>query len=356
VRSIFFDGEQTLIADDMEVRDPVAGEIVVRMHASGLCQSDLSLIDGKYGFPLPVALGHEGAGVVEEVGAGVTSVAVGDHVVTSTLASCGLCAHCVAGAPTMCRSSYGHPGAPFRRQGREVHNFAALSTFTERIVVRAGQAIAIPRDIPLTSACLIGCGVLTGAGAVFNRARVGVGDRVVVIGTGGIGLNCIQAARIAGATTIVAVDTNPAKEASARRFGATQFVDASTADVVAAVRDLTGGGADHALDCVGAPATVRQSLDMLDWAGQLVILGVPAAGTEFTIPSGALYLDRSVMGCRYGSSRPAADIPRYVELYRTGRLLLDELVTRTYAYDEFPTMVDDARAGRLDRGVLTVTA
>ena len=356
MRSVLFDGDKNLIIDDLDVRDPLEGEVVVRMQASGLCQSDLSLIDGKYPFPLPVALGHEGAGIVEEVGPGVTAVRVGDHVVTSTLASCGQCAHCVAGHPTMCRRSYGAPDAPFRWRGQKVHNFAALSTFSERIVVRAGQTTAIPEDIPLTSACLIGCAVLTGAGAVFNRARVAVGDRVVVVGTGGVGLNCLQAARIAGATTIVAVDTNGAKADVARRFGATHFVDASVSDALEAVRDLTAGGADHVFDCVGAPATVRQGLDMLDWAGQLVILGVPAAGTEFTVPGGPLYLDRSILGCRYGSSRPAADIPRYVELYRSGRLLLDELVTRIYAFDDFHTMVDDARAGRLDRGVLTIAS
>jgi S-(hydroxymethyl)glutathione dehydrogenase/alcohol dehydrogenase len=259
----------------------------------------------------------------------------------------------------MCRHSYGSRGAPFCWRGQHVHNFAALSTFSERIVVHEGQTIPIARDIPVASACLVGCAVLTGAGAVFNRAHVAAGDRVVVIGAGGVGLNCLQASRIAGATVIVAVDTNQKKEEPARRFGATHFIDSDasgSAGVLEAVRDLTDGGADHVFDCVGAPGTVRQSIDLLDWAGQLVLLGVPAAGTDFTVPAGQLYLDRSILGCRYGSSRPAADIPRYLELYRSGQLLLDELVTQTYAFEEFHQMVDDARAARLDRGVLTLAS
>lgn len=353
MRAILFDGDDNHLVDDIEVRDPAAGEVVVRMYASGLCQSDLSVMNGKIPFPLPVVLGHEGAGIVEEVGVGVTEPAVGDHVVLSTLANCGRCSPCVAGYPTMCRKSYGTPDSPFSWHGQRVHNFAALSTFSERIVVRAGQATVIPQDIPLSSACLIGCAVLTGAGAVLNRARVAPGDRVVVIGAGAIGLNCLQAARIAGASTIIAIDTNNGKRDQAIRFGATSFVDASTDDPVEAVQDLTGGGSDHVFECVGAADVTRQACDMLDWAGQLVILGVPPLGTDVEVPFNSLYLDRSILGCRYGSSRPGTDIPRYVEFYRSGRLLLDELVTRTYALEDFAQLIDDARDARLDRGVVT---
>lgn len=353
MRSILFDGNTNHIVDDMELRPPLDGEVVVRMHASGLCQSDLSVMNGKIPFPVPVVLGHEGAGVVEEVGPGVSTPRVGDHVVTSTLANCARCGPCVSGHPTMCRSSYGTPGTPFRWRGKDVHNFAALSTFSERIVVRAAQTTVIPDDIDFTSACLVGCAVLTGAGAVLNRARVSPGDRVVVIGTGGVGLNVLQAARIAGATTIVAVDTNDSKCVQARRFGATHFVNPDSDDAVEAVRDLTRGGGDHVFDCVGVPATVRQALHMLDWGGQVILLGVPPAGTELPVPADLLYLDRALLGCRYGSSRPAADIPKYLDLYRSGDLLLDELVTRTYHFDGFHQLVDDARAAKLDRGVLT---
>ncbi|NKY33307.1 zinc-binding dehydrogenase [Nocardia speluncae] len=353
MKAILFDGNHNRIVDDLEVRAPAEGEVVVRIHASGLCQSDLSVMSGTIPFPVPVVLGHEGAGVVEEVGPGVSTPRVGEHVVTSTLANCGRCAECGSGRPTMCRRSYGTPDAPFRRRGEKVHNFAALSTFSERIVVRAGQTTVIPDDIPFTSACLVGCAVLTGAGAVFHRARVAPCDRVAVIGVGGVGLNVVQAARLAGAATIVAVDTNEAKRAQALRFGATHFVNPDSGDSVEAVKDLTRDGADHVFDCVGAPATVRRGFEMLSWGGQLILLGVPPADTELSVPAGLLYLDRSLLGCRYGSSRPSADIPRYLELYRSGRLLLDELVTRTYRFDDFHQLVDDARAAQLDRGVLT---
>lgn len=354
MRALIFDGQEIRPVDDLEVRSPGAGEVIVRVHASGLCQSDLSVLSGTIAFPVPVVLGHEGAGVVEEVGPGVESLRVGDHVVTSTLANCGTCTACVTGRPTLCQGSFGGSSTPFTWRGTDVHSFASLSTFTERIVVRTGQATVIPSDIPLTSACLIGCAVLTGAGAVFNRARVRPGDRVVVVGIGGVGLNVVQAARIAGASHIIAVDTNGGKEAQALRFGATQFIDATASDAIEAVQSLTSGGADHVFDCVGHPATVRQSFAMTGWGGQVIVLGVSPAGTELAVTSDALYLDRALLGCRYGSSRPAADIRTYIDMYRSGRLLLDELVTATYEFDDYAQLFDDAREARLDRGVLTL--
>lgn len=224
MRGVVFDGRQVQVVDDLEVRDPGPGEVLVAIAAAGLCHSDLSVVDGTIPFPVPVVLGHEGAGVVEAVGAGVTHVGPGDHVALSTLANCGACAECDRGRPTMCRQAIGRPGRPFGRGGRAVYQFASNSAFAERTVVKAVQAVRVPEEVPLPSAALIGCGVLTGVGAVLNRARVDRGDRVVVIGAGGIGLNVIQGARIAGALRIVAVDANPAKEAVARQFGATDFL------------------------------------------------------------------------------------------------------------------------------------
>ena len=352
MRAIVFDGTENTLVDGVTVRDPGPGEVRVRIVASGLCQSDLSVVNGKIPFPVPVILGHEGAGVVEEVGPGVTSPAVGDHVVLSTLATCGQCAACSSGHPTMCRESFGKTATPFELGGTPVHNYATLSTFSEQIVVQAGQAVPIPKDISLATACLIGCAVLTGAGAVLNRARVAPGDSVVVIGSGGIGLNVIQAARVAGATTIIAIDTNPGKEAKATTFGASHFVQAGQGDPVAAVREITDGGAHHVFDCVGGEAITSQAMEMLDWGGQLIMLGVAGPETKLSVPATTFYMDRSVLGCRYGSSRPGADIPKYIDLYRSGRLLLDELVTKTYELEDFATMMDDARSGKLDRGVL----
>ncbi|MGW0842672.1 Zn-dependent alcohol dehydrogenase [Streptomyces sp. NPDC002787] len=348
MRGVVFDGKRAEVVDDLEVRDPGPGEVRVAVAAAGLCHSDLSVVDGTIPFPVPVVLGHEGAGVVEAVGAGVGHVRPGDHVALSTLANCGTCADCDRGRPTMCRRAIGRPTRPFSRGGREVFQFAANSAFAERTVVKAVQAVRIPEDIPLTSAALIGCGVLTGVGAVLNRARVDRGDSVVVIGVGGIGLNVVQGARIAGAVRIVAVDANPEKEAVARRFGATDFLTS-----VDGVRDILPTGADHAFECVGRVELIRQAIDLLDRRGQAVLLGVPAATAEASFLVSSLYLDKSILGCRYGSSRPQRDIALYAELYREGRLLLDELVTTTYPVEDFAKAAEDAGQGRVARAVLT---
>ncbi|MDX3709857.1 Zn-dependent alcohol dehydrogenase [Streptomyces europaeiscabiei] len=348
MRGVVFDGKRAEVVDDLDVRDPGPGEVRVAVSAAGLCHSDLSVVDGTIPFPVPVVLGHEGAGIVEAVGAGVRHVRPGDHVALSTLANCGACADCDRGRPTMCRRAIGRPTRPFSRGGREVFQFAANSAFAEKTVVKAVQAVRIPEDIPLTSAALIGCGVLTGVGAVLNRARVDRGESVVVIGAGGIGLNVVQGARIAGATRIVAVDANPEKGAVARRFGATHFLTS-----VEGVRDILPTGADHAFECVGRVELIRQAVDLLDRHGQAVLLGVPAATAEASFLVSSLYLDKSILGCRYGSSRPQRDIALYAELYREGRLLLDELVTATYPVEDFAKAAQDAGEGRVARAVLT---
>jgi S-(hydroxymethyl)glutathione dehydrogenase/alcohol dehydrogenase len=348
MRGVIFDGKQVRVVTDLEVREPGPGEVRVAISAAGLCHSDLSVVDGTIPFPVPVVLGHEGAGVVEAVGGGVTHVVPGDHVALSTLAHCGTCAECDRGRPTMCRRAIGRPGRPFRHAGLPVHQFAANSAFAERTVVKAVQAVRIPEDIPMASAALIGCGVLTGVGAVLNRARVDHGDSVLVIGTGGIGLNVLQGARLAGALRIVAVDANPAKEEVARRFGATDFLTSTEC-----VRDILPTGADHAFECVGRVELIRQAIDALDRHGQAILLGVPPATAEASFRVSSLYLDKSILGCRYGSSRPQRDIALYADLHRRGRLLLDELVTRTYPVEDFEKAAADAEAGRVARGVLT---
>ncbi|WP_329121116.1 Zn-dependent alcohol dehydrogenase [Streptomyces sp. NBC_01465] len=348
MRGVVFDGKQAQVVDDLEIRDPGPGEVLVDVAAAGLCHSDLSVIDGTIPFPAPCVLGHEGAGVVEAVGAGVTHVAPGDHVSLSTLAACGACADCDRGRPTMCRKAIGMPGQPFSRGAQKLFQFASNSSFAERTIVKAVQAVKIPSDIPLTSAALIGCGVLTGVGAVLNRAKVAIGESVVVIGTGGIGLNVIQGARIAGATRIVAVDNNPAKEAVARQFGATEFLPSADA-----VRDVLPTGADHVFECVGHVALVRQAIDLLDRGGQAILLGMAAPTAEASFLPAGMFLDKSILGCRYGSSRPQHDIALYAELYRSGALLLDELVTETYPIEDFAKAADDAEHGRVARGVLT---
>ena len=353
MRGVLFDGKVQIL-DNIEVRDPRGNEVTVRIGAAGLCHSDLSVVNGTIPFPPPVVLGHEAAGVVEEVGDQVTTLQPGDHVVFSTLSNCGLCPACESGHPTMCAKSIGKLTKPFTIDGEKAFAFANVSAFVERTVVLERQAVKIPDDVPLESAALVGCAVMTGVGAVLNRAKVSYGERVAVFGMGGIGLNVIQASVLAGATTIIAVDMLPAKESVARQFGATDFIDASLGDVVEQIKALSNGGVDYAFECVGHPAVIRQSIDCLGWGGDAVILGVPKADAEASFLVSAMYMDKAILGCRYGSARPRHDIPMVIDLYRAGRLKLDELITRTYDLDEFEQALSDLEAGELARGVVTL--
>ena len=349
MRGVVYDGNDYQIVDDLSVRDPGPGEVAVRIEAAGLCHSDLSVITGTIPFPTPVVLGHEGAGVVEAVGPSVTTVKEGDHVVLSTLGNCGACQYCDAGRPTMCRSTFGSRPQPFTWRGQPAYSFANASVFAERTVVKANQAVPIPMDVPLSAASLVGCGVLTGVGAVLQRAKVPAGASVLVIGVGGIGLNVIQGAALAGAARIIAVDTNPRKREIAAQFGATDFVESTDA-----VRDVTKSGVDFAFECVGHVGLIRAAIDLLDWGGTCVMLGVPASTAEASFNVASMYLDKGVLGCRYGSSQPQRDVRRYVDLYRDGRLKLDELVSASYPLAEMKTAVHDLEAGELAaRAVLT---
>jgi Zn-dependent alcohol dehydrogenase len=356
VKGIVWTG-QLEVRDDVDVRAPGQGEVRVRISHAGLCHSDVSVIDGTIPFPTPVILGHEGAGVVEEVGDAVTKVEVGDHVVLTTLGNCGRCAACDRGQPTHCRDTMGRLSRPFTVGGEKAFSFANTGVFTEQVVVAETQAVVIDPEVPLSAACLIGCAVVTGAGAVLNRARVQPGQTVVVIGAGGIGQSAIQAARIAAAGRIVVIDANPAKEAVARRFGATDFVDAGAVDdTVAAVKDVgLPLGADHVFECVGHPALIRQGIALLDWGGTLTLLGVPKLGSEAAFVVNDLYNDKSILGCRYGSTRPHHDIPLLVSFYRDGRLLLDEMVSQIYPLAQITQALDDLEHGKLNRGVLAVS-
>jgi Zn-dependent alcohol dehydrogenase len=345
------------VRDDVGVRDPDPHEVRVRIVNAGLCHSDVSVIDGTIPFPTPVVLGHEGAGVVEQVGAAVTKVSVGDHVVLTTLGNCGRCAACDRGQPTHCRDTFGKLFQPFTVAGEPAYTFANAGVFTEQVVVSETQAVVIDPDVPLSVACLIGCAVVTGTGAVLNRAKVQPGQTVVVIGAGGIGQSAIQAARIAAAGRIVVVDANPDKEAAARQFGATDFVDASAVgDTVAAIKDAgLPNGVDHVFECVGHPALINQGIALLDWGGTLTLLGVPKLGTETSFVINDLYNDKSILGCRYGSTRPHHDIPLLISFYKDGRLLLDEMVSQVYPLDRITEALDDLHHGKLNRGVLAVT-
>jgi Zn-dependent alcohol dehydrogenase len=352
MKAIVWTGELE-VRDDVEVRDVRADEVRVRIHAAGLCHSDVSVVDGTIPFPTPVVLGHEGAGVVEAVGAAVTSVKPGDHVVLTTMGFCGHCTACARGLPSHCREGYGKLRAPFTVGGEKASQFANAGVFAETTVVKENQAVVIDPDVPFASACLIGCAVVTGTGAVLNRAKPTHGQSAVVIGVGGIGLNVLQGLRLSDAMPIIAVDTNPAKEAAARAFGATHFVTAGPdVDTIAAIKEICPNGVDHAFECVGHPALIRTAVDSLDWGGQCVLLGVPKLGTEASFVVQTLYNDKSIMGCRYGTVRPHHDIPLFVELYKAGRLMLDELVSATYPIEGVHDALTAMHDGKVNRAVL----
>jgi S-(hydroxymethyl)glutathione dehydrogenase/alcohol dehydrogenase len=357
LRGIVFDGNELRVRDGLEVREPGPGEVRVRIVRAGVCQSDVSVLKGAIPYPTPVVLGHEGAGVVEALGPGVSAPLAGSHVVLSTLGQCGACPACDSGRPTLCRSTFGERPTPFSLDGEPHYSFANVSSFAEHIVVKANQAIPIPASVPMAAASLIGCAVLTGTGAVWNRARVQPGESVAVVGVGGIGLNVIQAAALSGAQPIVAVDNDASKRELALAFGATHFVDTTVGDFATETKRLTGGwGANHVFECVGAKELIEQALGCVDWGGNIVILGVPAAGESVEFLPMATYLDVSIMGCRYGSARPFADVERISRFYQAGKLKLDELVSREYPLEEIHQLLADMREGRLARGVLEVGA
>ena len=355
MKGVVFDGNDVAVRSGVEVRDPGPNEVRVRVVASGVCHSDLSVVNGTIPFPTPVVLGHEGAGIVEEVGSAVRKVSVGDHVVLSTLGNCGACPACDTGRPTHCRDTFGHRPQPFTLDGAPAYAFANVSSFAEHTVVKANQAITIDKGVPFEAASLIGCGVVTGVGAVFNRAKVTHGQTAAVFGVGGIGLNVIQALRLAGALPIIAIDTNPAKEAMALAFGATHFINAADTDTTESVKSIAPTGLDFAFECVGHPALVRTAIDLLDWNGTCVIIGVPAATAEASFNVASMYLDKTIMGCRYGTARPQHDFRLIADLYMAGRLKLDELVTRSYPMDDVQIALDDMHHGDLARGVLTIS-
>jgi Zn-dependent alcohol dehydrogenase len=336
----------------VDVRAPGPGEVRVAIKAAGLCHSDQSVTDGTIPYPVPVVLGHEGAGVVESIGPGVTSVKVGDTVVLSTLAHCGRCPACEQAKPTLCRNAPNPKDTrPFTIDGETAYQFANTSTFAELTLVREQSAIPIDPRVPFDRACLIGCGIVTGVGAVLNRARVEAGATMAVFGVGGIGLNVVQGGVLAGAAKIVAVDVNREKLALAEAFGATHAVDASRTDPVETIRTLTGGGADYTFEAVGNLATIQQALDAVAPGGTLTIVGVPKIGSRFEFVVHTLYNNKAILGCRYGAARPRTDFPMLADLYLTGRLKIDELITRHYALDQVAGAIDDLKSGTLARGV-----
>jgi S-(hydroxymethyl)glutathione dehydrogenase/alcohol dehydrogenase len=341
----------------IEIDAPAAGEALVRTAAAGLCHSDLHFMQGKYRPPLPIVLGHEIAGVVERVGPGVSYLQPGDHVVGCLSVFCGECDFCVTGRPYLCSSSSTRrpPGAPPRLQldGQLVHQGGQLGGFAEALLVHERALVKVGRAMPLDRAAVLGCAVMTGVGAVFRTARVRPGAVVAVIGCGGIGLNVIQGAILAGASRVIAVDQRAAKLDLARRFGATDIVDAAQADPVETVRDLTGGGVEYSFEAVGLAVTAEQSFMMLARGGTATVIGLIPHGKRVCLDASAFWTaEKRIQGSTLGSNRFRYDLPRLADLYLQGRLNLDDLVSSRIGLDDVNAGFTALAGGDVARSVI----
>ena len=356
-------GQPLEVRDDIEVEPPRAHEVKVRVVASGVCHSDLSMQDGTVLIATPAVLGHEGAGVVEEVGEGVEGVAPGDHVVISWVPQCGACFFCQRGQPYLCDVadraliSAGLPDGSSRLSagGRQLRQMTGAGTFSEVTVVADCAVVKVPTDIDLRVAALLGCGVLTGIGAVTNTAHVQSGDTVAVVGCGGVGLNVVQGARLAGASRIIAVDRVRSKLELAEELGATDLVDATAGNPVSRVRSLTGErGVDVAFEVIGLQETIDQTVHMTRRGGQAVLVGLPRFDTQLVLPAflGVVWQHKTIRGCWYGASDVRRDIPRLLELYRNGQLELSRLISRQIALDDVEGAFAALRTGEVARSVI----
>ncbi len=344
--------------EDVQIDDPGPGEVLLKTAASGICHSDLHVIEGGLPVPPPCILGHEPAGVVEAVGEGVTDFAPGDHVIGCLTAFCGVCKFCTGGRPYLCPTQFaGRPPESKPRlagsDGNAIGQFANLSSFAEKMLSPERSLVKIRDDMPLDRACLIGCGVTTGLGAALNTVNLPAGASVVVIGCGGVGLAAIQGARIRGAGKIIAVDTQSWKFDLAQKCGATDCVDASDGDAVAAVQALTLGGADFVFECIGLVPTVQQGVAMTGRGGTTVLVGVVPITELVSISAADLTLqEKNITGSYMGSNRFRFDMPKYIDFYLDGRLHLDEMISSRIGLEEVNEGFDRIRKGEVARQVI----
>jgi S-(hydroxymethyl)glutathione dehydrogenase/alcohol dehydrogenase len=343
------------VTDSIDIIDPGVDDVVVKITHTGVCHSDVSAMDGTIPQPAPAVLGHEGAGIIETVGEGVTELAPGDHVIVAWSPPCGKCRHCVAyKQPNLCTElQFKMMVRPnFREGDTPIGSMAGAGTFCERTVLPKQAAVKIADDIPLDVASLIGCGVMTGAGAAINTARVQPGSSVIVFGCGGVGIAAIQGARIAGAAEIVAVDINPEKLDEAKRFGATHAV--LPEDLVEVNGDVTGGlGFDYALECIGNPATMRNAFDVTRRGGTACIVGVGRMDQEVSFSAFELFFaEKNLVGSYYGGTDVRCDFEKLLGLYRTGQLDLDGMISKRLSLDDINPALEAVRQGAVIRQVI----
>jgi Zn-dependent alcohol dehydrogenase len=348
---------------ELELQPPMPGEVLVRLHASGVCQDDLNVLDGTVDVPSPLVPGHEGAGVVEALGEGVDHLAVGDHVALSWAPYCGSCEECLRDLPHLCSTAWPMMLAGglldgttrLRFGGAEVHHFCFLSSFAEKAVVPARSCVRIPADVPFEVAALLGCAVTSGVCAVWRTAGVRPGERVAVIGTGGTGLSAVMGAVASGASQVVAVDRRAERLERALELGATAVVPwrGEPEQVAEEVVRVSGGGVDYAIECTGRPGPMRAAFLSTRKRGAAVMAGIPRADAEFSVPALSIpRMERRVLGSIYGSARPDRDFPLILDAYRRGRLPLERLISHRLTLDEVGTGVDAVRSGDATRVVI----
>ena len=359
--AVLYEPNRPFEVEELDLELPRAGEVLVKVAAVGVCRSDWHLVTGATRHPMPVAPGHEGAGIVEAVGEGVTGVGPGDPVMLNWAPNCGACFYCLNHRPSLC-ATYTEPiwagtmmdGTPrLSKDGRPVYHYCALACFAEYAVVPQESCVPLRAEVPLPVGALIGCAVTTGVGAVLNTAQVRPGSSVAVFGVGGVGLSVVMGARLAGATPLLAIDTVAARADVATALGATHFLTAG-AETLDAIRDLTEGrGADYVFDATGLPAVQEQCLDAVRPGGTVVLAGLSPMGSSTNLPGAVITRqEKTVTGSYYGSAHPARDFPRYADLYLQGRLDLDRLITKTYTLDQINDAYADLLAGKLARGVV----
>ncbi len=361
--AVLYDRSKPLQVEEVTLDEPRHEEVLVRMVATGVCHTDYHVVTGDIGLPLPIVLGHEGAGIVEKVGPGVTTLKPGDHVVLMVIWSCGKCAYCAQGLPSQClvgMMSVGTetlPGGGKRLHngdGQDLGHFFNQSSLAEYAVVHERTAIKIRDDAPLEVACLLGCGTTTGIGSVLNIARIKTGQSVAIFGCGGVGLSAIMGARSAGAQPIVAVDLLDNKLAWAKELGADYAVNASREDPVQRIIQLTGGGADYTVECIGNVKATEQAFAAIRPAGKCVTVGSYPPGTTISInPSRDLTsLAKTITGGLQGQIVASVDVPRYANLFMAGKLPIDKLVSRYYSLDQINDAFKALKGGEVKRGII----
>ena len=356
--AVFHGPNLPLSIEDVELDKPQDREVLIKTVASGVCHSDLHFVDGFYPYPAPAVLGHEAAGIIEEVGKQVTYVKPGDHVICCLSVFCGNCEQCMSGHPNRCSNKQATQRNPsdkprISQKGKPVNQFLDISSYCEKMLLHENAVVKIREDLPLDRAALIGCGVTTGVGAVLNTAKIEPGSTVAVFGAGGVGLAAIQGARIAGARKIIAVDMFEGKLAMAKRLGATDTVDASNSDPVDEIRKLTGGdGVDYAFEAIGLKKVAEQAFVALKPGGTATVIGMIPVGQKVEIDGYMFLTERKLQGSNMGSNRFRIDMPKYIDFYLQGRLNLDDMISRRGKLEDVNDAFRAMKAGEVARTVL----